>query len=116
MINSKITKLIIITVLFSSVGFTIWQYSIPKSPVREIAEGLIWKSKYWIGKVQMYIKHTDNIGFSKQISTQKFYCDGRQHCSQMRSCEEARYFLQNCPNTKMDGDRDGKPCENWCGH
>lgn len=44
-----------------------------------------------------------------------FRCDGRQHCSQMRSCEEATFFLRHCPNTKMDGDRDGVPCESqWC--
>lgn len=44
-------------------------------------------------------------------------CDGRQHCSQMTSCEEATWFLQNCPNTKMDGEGDGIPCERqWCGH
>lgn len=42
-------------------------------------------------------------------------CDGRRHCSQMRSCAEARYFLANCPNVEMDGDRDGIPCEQqWC--
>ena len=42
-------------------------------------------------------------------------CDGRTHCSQMRSCEEATYFLQHCPNTQMDGDRDGVACERqWC--
>ena len=41
-----------------------------------------------------------------------FSCDGRQHCSQMRSCEEAEYFIRHCPNTKMDGDNDGVPCEN----
>nr|WP_269082189.1 excalibur calcium-binding domain-containing protein [Thalassomonas actiniarum] len=22
------------------------------------------------------------------------------------------YFINNCPNTKMDGDHDGQPCEN----
>jgi cold shock CspA family protein len=43
--------------------------------------------------------------------TLNFSCDGRQHCSQMRSREEAEYFLKHCPNTKMDGDRDGIPCE-----
>lgn len=44
-------------------------------------------------------------------------CDGRTSCPQMRSCEEAKYFIQHCPNTKMDGDRDGIPCEEqWCGH
>lgn len=42
-------------------------------------------------------------------------CDGRTHCSQMRSCAEATYFLQHCPNTQMDGDNDGVPCERqWC--
>lgn len=44
-------------------------------------------------------------------ATAPFRCDGRTHCSQMRSCEEARYFLAHCPNTTMDGDRDGNPCE-----
>jgi len=47
----------------------------------------------------------------------RFSCDGRAHCSQMTSCEEAKFFVQNCPNTKMDGDGDGVPCESqWCGH
>ena len=44
-----------------------------------------------------------------------FRCDGRTHCSQMSSCAEAKYFLNNCPGVKMDGDRDGVPCEQqWC--
>lgn len=44
-----------------------------------------------------------------------FSCDGRQYCSRMRSCDEAKYFLANCPGVKMDGDRDGIPCEEqWC--
>jgi len=41
----------------------------------------------------------------------KFKCDGRQYCSQMKSYAEAKYFLTYCPNTKMDGDKDGIPCE-----
>ena len=44
-----------------------------------------------------------------------FRCDGRQHCSQMTSCAEAKFFLASCPGVKMDGDRDGTPCEQqWC--
>jgi len=46
-----------------------------------------------------------------RISSENYRCDGRQHCSQMTSCEEARYFLRNCPDPRMDGDRDGIPCE-----
>ncbi|WP_295386665.1 excalibur calcium-binding domain-containing protein [uncultured Thiodictyon sp.] len=49
-------------------------------------------------------------------STGKYQCDGRTYCTQMKSCDEARWFLANCPGTKMDGDRDGVPCEKqWCG-
>ena len=44
-------------------------------------------------------------------STQNFTCDGRQYCTEMRSRDEAVFFINNCPNTKMDGDGDGNPCE-----
>jgi hypothetical protein len=48
---------------------------------------------------------------------QKFQCNGRTRCPQMSSCEEAMYFLAHCPGVKMDGDRDGIPCEDqWCQH
>jgi endonuclease YncB( thermonuclease family) len=44
-----------------------------------------------------------------------YRCDGRTHCSQMHSCDEAKYFLARCPGVKMDGDHDGIPCEDqWC--
>ncbi len=40
-----------------------------------------------------------------------FKCDGRIHCSQMNSKDEADWFAQNCPGTRMDGDGDGDACE-----
>jgi len=49
-------------------------------------------------------------------SWQSFKCEGKQYCQQMKSCDEAGFYINNCPNTKMDGDNDGKPCEDWCGH
>ena len=48
-------------------------------------------------------------------NSSQFKCDGRTHCSQMISCEEATFFINNCPGTKMDGNQDGIPCERqWC--
>ncbi|MCL1048617.1 excalibur calcium-binding domain-containing protein [Shewanella abyssi] len=49
---------------------------------------------------------------------QNFRCEaGKTHCSQMRSCDEATYYNKYCPNTKMDGDGDGIPCERQhCGY
>lgn len=44
-----------------------------------------------------------------------FQCRGKQYCSEMTSCKEARFYLKNCPNVKIDGNHDGVPCESqWC--
>jgi|SRR6185436_6268663 hypothetical protein len=49
-------------------------------------------------------------------ATPRYQCDGRVYCSQMTSCDEAMFFLHNCPGVKMDGEGDGVPCEKqWCG-
>jgi len=47
----------------------------------------------------------------------EFGCRGKVYCSEMRSCAEAMFYQRHCPGTRMDGDRDGIPCERqWCGH
>ncbi|WP_206194434.1 excalibur calcium-binding domain-containing protein [Shewanella polaris] len=44
--------------------------------------------------------------------TPSFSCEaGKTHCSQMTSCAEATFYINNCPGTKMDGNNDGVPCE-----
>ncbi|TJY60063.1 hypothetical protein E4T66_12120 [Sinimarinibacterium sp. CAU 1509] len=52
----------------------------------------------------------------KVLEPPRFECDGRIHCSEMKSCEEATFFVRHCPGTKMDGDGDGIPCERQCGY
>ncbi|MCB2382479.1 excalibur calcium-binding domain-containing protein [Shewanella sp. SR1] len=49
-------------------------------------------------------------------ATPRFQCEaGKTHCSHMSSCAEATFYIQHCPNTQMDGDDDGIPCERqWC--
>lgn len=47
----------------------------------------------------------------------KFACEGKTRCREMVSCEEAMFYLNNCPGSVTDGDSDGLPCEDqWCGH
>ncbi|GIU12525.1 excalibur calcium-binding domain-containing protein [Shewanella sp. MBTL60-007] len=50
---------------------------------------------------------------SNSFNTQpQFRCEaGKTHCSHMRSCDEAMFYLKNCLGTVMDGDGDGLPCE-----
>lgn len=62
------------------------------------------------------IMHTRGVSKNASRSDNgQFRCDGRTYCSQMTSCQEAKFFLNNCPGAKMDGDQDGIPCEKqWC--
>lgn len=60
---------------------------------------------------QIQSTQTSTASTIAPVPANKYVCDGRQHCSQMRSCEEATWFIRNCPNTKMDGEGDGIPCE-----
>lgn len=54
---------------------------------------------------------------AEQHQESQFHCAGKSHCSQMTSCAEATFYLNNCPGSITDGDGDGRPCEDqWCGH
>jgi cold shock CspA family protein len=53
--------------------------------------------------------------FSNSASSSSFKCEGKKFCTQMTSCEEAKFYLRNCPGVQIDGDGDGIPCESqWC--
>lgn len=41
-------------------------------------------------------------------------CGSKKHCSEMASCEEARYYLTQCGVKTLDGNGDGVPCESLC--
>lgn len=43
-----------------------------------------------------------------------YTCNCSKTCSQMSSCEEAYFQLNNCGCSARDGDKDGVPCESIC--
>lgn len=43
-----------------------------------------------------------------------YSCSPRKNCGQMSSCEEARFHLEQCGNSRLDRDKDGIPCESLC--
>lgn len=59
--------------------------------------------------------YSTSTSFSSEPS-QSFQCAGKTRCSEMSSCEEAFFYQNNCSGAQMDGDGDGKPCEDRCGH
>ncbi len=58
------------------------------------------------------------IGQSSQLTLPsagfKVVCGSKRYCRQMNSCEEARAFLSQCGLSRLDGDKDGVPCEVLC--
>ena len=102
---NKMKRLIIIAVI----GYFAWQgYAKNQSIVAADEEA--------VDGTEAAVAISHRFSQSNPASAVKFSCDGRTYCSQMTSCAEATYFLKNCPGTKMDGNRDGVPCEQqWCG-
>jgi len=41
-------------------------------------------------------------------------CGSKKYCKEMKSCEEAKYFLNTCKIESLDGDKDKIPCESIC--
>lgn len=76
--------------------------------------GLIGYQVYQFAAAKLTPKQENNpqpINTSIPLNNTQYRCDGRKHCSQMKSCEEAKWFLRNCADTQIDGDGDGIPCE-----
>jgi len=50
----------------------------------------------------------------QELSLPDFACEGKKNCSEMTSCEEAKFYMRNCSGTNLDPDGDGIPCEGLC--
>ena len=50
----------------------------------------------------------------EQQASGAFFCGSKRYCGEMGSCAEARYYLNQCGLTRLDGDGDGVPCESIC--
>ena len=77
----------------------LWQIKIPEKTVTNNAT----PSKSDVSEMAI---HIDSVAF---------ICDGREYCNQMTSYEEAVFFNKSCPDTKMDGNKNGHPCERQFG-
>lgn len=54
-----------------------------------------------------------NDGISS-ITTVTRSCEEKPYCSNLKTCDEAIFFLQICHLKRLDGDNDGLPCESLC--
>lgn len=87
-----------------------WE-KIRSEKINEIQGGICTEEGYSIPTVVAPIRVTPT-----PVISSPFSCSSeKQYCSHMSSCSEAKYYLNSCGRTRMDGDNDGTPCEfNLC--
>ena len=51
---------------------------------------------------------------SKSAAVADTQCGSKRYCREMTSCAEAKFYLQQCGRSSLDGDSDGVPCESIC--
>ncbi|MDG4550761.1 MAG: thermonuclease family protein [Candidatus Contendobacter sp.] len=62
-------------------------------------------------------RHGEAAGRLELIPTRPVFagrCGAKSTCREMTSCEEARFYLTQCGVSRLDGDKDGTPCEGLC--
>jgi endonuclease YncB( thermonuclease family) len=69
-----------------------------------------WKWRAFGKGLQQAVQHAK----TPKASTTSPSCGQKRNCSQMSSCEEAKFHLQTCGRKTLDRDRDGIPCESLC--
>ncbi|NCP64388.1 MAG: excalibur calcium-binding domain-containing protein [Paraglaciecola sp.] len=95
------TKSLLNVCVLALLGFWLYQLFQPNSELVNSDRAKDTTSETWLSDES-----------SSPVRDNNFVCDGRRYCSEMRSLDEAIFFIKNCPNTQMDGDGDGRPCEN----
>lgn len=89
-------------------------------PAALIVLAVVVGSRHFTGTTRLPTAADSTPEFANHVNERQpessFECEPhRDHCSEMRSCNEAVYYLEHCPGTVMDGDGDGLPCEDqWC--
>ena len=61
-------------------------------------------------------EHLTNSYTTNQLGNlnNKSVCGDKRYCKDMSSCSEAKYYLNTCGLSQLDGDGDGNPCEQLC--
>lgn len=65
-------------------------------------------------QTQQTVLHNVSTPKLKTTSAGEFQCSGKRTCKEMSSCAEARFYLNQCGVSRLDGDGDGTPCEKIC--
>ncbi|RUW62120.1 thermonuclease family protein [Mesorhizobium sp. M7A.F.Ca.US.008.03.1.1] len=74
-----------------------------------------WRAGHGSGDPSSSAITNQPLGLINRQVAQSYSCQPRRTCPQISSCDEANWYLANCPwGGKLDRDKDGIPCESLC--
>jgi endonuclease YncB( thermonuclease family) len=89
------------------------RYIVLENEARQAGRGL-WAQVDPIPPWQWRKQHTAVTEMSVVLAPGDYTCGSKHHCSQMRSCDEAHYYLTICGVKTLNPKGDGIPCEKLC--
>jgi hypothetical protein len=79
------------------------------------SESTCWGDrKKWTMDEKIVTKDIPPNNWSSGNNTWANACWAKLYCTQMVTCEEAKYYLNQCWLSRLDADSDGLPCESLC--
>ena len=86
-------------------------------PEAQIVEPSQWRKSQKEVQLQVQQAKPKKGGKAKAAVGADFgSCGSKRYCGDMRSCAEAQYYYRQCGVSRLDGDKDGIPCEKLCGN
>ncbi len=73
----------------------------------------LWADEGSVEPSQWRKQHPATMAAPVAVGSPQRDCS-KKHCSEMSSCDEARYYLSVCGKKSLDGNADGIPCERLC--
>ena len=80
---------------------------------RQAKRGL-WAQRDPVPPWQWRKQHSAYAGTPMVLAPDDYSCGKKHRCSQMRSCDEAHYYLTVCGVKALNPNGDGIPCEKLC--
>ena len=85
----------------------LWSQSNPQAPWR-------WRKSHPSAKSGTPIRPPVLFRPPTPVMLYDMECGRKHRCSEMISCDEARFYFTRCGVKTLDGNHDGEPCENVC--
>jgi len=106
-------KKIILSILVIIFAFS-W-INRPQKPAQKISQTKQKLTTIKPPKLKIEPTSIISLKLPRNSASTHYQCEEKTICSQMNSCKEAKFYLQNCNLKRLDKDKDGIPCEGrWC--